>query len=65
MMLLITGMIICYLALIEIGKQVFYRTATTAAPPPRLRANPYRHLLRRRAAHFSTSTHPWDGWSTA
>lgn len=52
----LAGMIICYLALIEIGKQIFYRTAPTTAPPP-LRSSPHRHLLRRRAAHFSTTTH--------
>ena len=49
----LAGMVVCYLALIEVGKRYFYRTAASA-PPLR---GPYTHRrhLRRRAAYFSTS----------
>jgi Mg2+-importing ATPase len=49
----LAGMVAGYLALIEIGKRFFYRTAATTPPTARA-ANRYRHL-RRRAAHFSTA----------
>jgi P-type Mg2+ transporter len=48
------GMVICYLALIEIGKRVFYGATPPVAPTPP-RYSPHRHL-RRRAAYFSTAT---------
>jgi P-type Mg2+ transporter len=48
----LAGMVIAYLALIEIGKHFFYRAATTAAPPPR--DSTHRHR-RRRATYFSTA----------
>ncbi|MEO8887845.1 MAG: magnesium-translocating P-type ATPase [Jatrophihabitantaceae bacterium] len=50
----LAGMVIGYLALIEVGKRYFYRTAAVISHPRR----PYnrRRHLRRRAAHFSTST---------
>jgi P-type Mg2+ transporter len=50
----LAGMVAGYLALIEIGKRLFYRTAPTtpSAPGPSSR---YRQL-RRRAARFSTTT---------
>jgi len=50
----LAAMIVGYLALIEAGKRIFYRTAHPA-PPGRRRFNPQRHL-RRRAARFSTAT---------
>jgi len=49
----LAGMVACYLALIEVGKRYFYRTAASA-PPSRRRYTRRRHL-RRRAAYFSTS----------
>jgi P-type Mg2+ transporter len=49
----LAGMVIGYLALIEVGKRYFYRTAA-AAPPSRRHYTRRRHL-RRRAAYFSTS----------
>jgi hypothetical protein len=52
----LAGMVVAYLALIETGKQIFYRAAATA---PAAAARPRRygrhHLLRRRAARFSTA----------
>jgi Mg2+-importing ATPase len=50
----LAGMVVCYLALIEIGKRIFYGAAPTA-PPTRPRYGRHRHL-RRRAAYFSTAT---------
>ena len=48
----LAGMVLLYLALIELGKRFFYRT-----PPAPPTSRPYGHhrLLRRRAAYFSTS----------
>lgn len=43
-------MVVGYLALIEIGKKVFYRTAGASLPPRPLHS-PLRHQ-RRRAAYF-------------
>ncbi|HSV67608.1 MAG TPA: magnesium-translocating P-type ATPase [Mycobacteriales bacterium] len=50
----LAGMVVGYLALIEIGKRIFYGAAPTAPPTPR-RGSRHRHL-RRRAAYFSTAT---------
>jgi P-type Mg2+ transporter len=52
----LAGMVVCYLALIEVGKRYFYRTAASA-PPSRRHYTRRRHL-RRRAAYFSTSARP-------
>jgi Mg2+-importing ATPase len=52
----LAGMVLCYLALIEIGKRIFYGATPTAPPRPR-RHSTYRHL-RRRTAYFSTATRP-------
>src|SRR5450432_3409743 len=49
----LAAMVAGYLALIEVGKRFFYRTAA-AAPPSRRHYTRGRHL-RRRAAYFSTS----------
>jgi Mg2+-importing ATPase len=49
----LAGMVVCYLALIEIGKRYFYRTAASASPSRRHYTR--RRHLRRRAAYFSTS----------
>ena len=51
----LVGMVVCYLALIEVGKRLFYGAAEkpTALPPRRGR----RHV-RRRAAYFTTGNHP-------
>ncbi|MET8131851.1 magnesium-translocating P-type ATPase [Streptomyces sp. NPDC005251] len=49
----LVGMIVAYLALIEVGKRLFYGAAVTAAPTPGHYA--VRRHLRRRAAHFSTA----------
>lgn len=49
----LVGMIVAYLALIEVGKRLFYGAAVTAAPTPGHYAA--RRHLRRRAAHFSTA----------
>ena len=49
----LAGMVVCYLALIEIGKRFFYRAA--AASPGSRRHYTRRRHLRRRAAYFSTS----------
>jgi P-type Mg2+ transporter len=52
----LAGMVVAYLALIEIGKRIFYRTAAAA---PAVAPEPGRygrhHHLRRRAARFSTA----------
>ena len=48
----LVGMVVGYLALIEVGKRYFYRD-TTSAEPPRRRYSRMRHL-RKRAARFST-----------
>ena len=53
----LAGMVAGYLALIELGKRVFYRTLPTATA--RRPADRYRHL-RRRAARFSTAAPPPD-----
>jgi Mg2+-importing ATPase len=45
------GLVICYLALIEAGKRIFYRGV--ALTPPTRRRYTGRRALRRRAAHFS------------
>jgi Mg2+-importing ATPase len=51
----LAGMVAAYLALIEIGKRVFYRaSAATTATSPRYGTL---HHLRRRAARFSTGAH--------
>jgi Mg2+-importing ATPase len=50
----LTAMVVGYLALIELGKRIFYRATPTVTPTSR----PYsahRHL-RRRAARFSSAT---------
>jgi P-type Mg2+ transporter len=49
----LAAMVVGYLVLIEIGKQIFYRTASTT-PPPQGRYSTSRSL-RRRAARFSTA----------
>jgi P-type Mg2+ transporter len=58
----LAAMVIGYLVLIEVGKRIFYRTATGAAnsvavPAKAITTGSYRrrHRLRRRAAYFSTS----------
>jgi Mg2+-importing ATPase len=48
----LVGMVVGYLALIECGKRIFYRTAQTPATPPALGSRG--HRLRRRAARFSS-----------
>jgi Mg2+-importing ATPase len=48
------GMVVGYLALVELGKRIFYRAAATA--PPTLPSNGRRHHQRRRAARFSTAS---------
>jgi P-type Mg2+ transporter len=58
----LAGMVICYLALIEIGKRIYYGALSTAPPTPP-RHHPNRHL-RRRTAYFSTATHQRDPAST-
>jgi Mg2+-importing ATPase len=49
----LVGMIVAYLALIEIGKRLFYGAAATVSPTHRRYAG-HRHL-RRRASRFSTA----------
>ncbi|MFF3404696.1 magnesium-translocating P-type ATPase [Streptomyces sp. NPDC002742] len=49
----LVGMIVAYLALIEIGKRLFYGAAATVSPTHGRYAG-HRHL-RRRASHFSTA----------
>ncbi len=52
----LAGMVVCYLALIEGGKRLFYGAA---AGPARMRRPYSRHRhLRRRAAYFSTAAAP-------
>jgi Mg2+-importing ATPase len=58
----LAAMVIGYLVLIEVGKRLFYRTATAEAisvaePATVIKTRSYRrrHRLRRRAAYFSTS----------
>jgi Mg2+-importing ATPase len=48
----LAGMVVCYLVLIEVGKQLFYRVAATPPAVPGPHAE--RRHLRRRAAYFST-----------
>jgi P-type Mg2+ transporter len=48
----LAGMVAAYLALIEIGKRIFYRATATTSAMPRLYG---KHHLRRRAARFSTA----------
>ena len=48
----LAGMVVAYLALIEVGKRIFYRVA--AAPPTSRPYDAHRHL-RRRAAQFSSA----------
>jgi Mg2+-importing ATPase len=53
--LALTGIVVCYLALIELGKQVFYRlNPTPIKPGPRQRTAGHRE--RRRAARFNIAT---------
>ena len=47
----LVGLVICYMALVEVGKRLFYGSTVTAAGP-RLPYSPTRHLSRR-AARFS------------
>ncbi|WRZ88883.1 magnesium-translocating P-type ATPase [Streptomyces sp. NBC_01007] len=49
----LVGMIVAYLALIEVGKRLFYGAAVTVSPTPGHYAS-HRHL-RRRASRFSTA----------
>jgi len=69
----LAGMVVGYLALIEVGKRWFYGTAVTgpsaaaaaaepSGPPPGPPSGPRRHLrrVRRRAARFSTSARSGD-----
>jgi Mg2+-importing ATPase len=51
------GMVLGYLALIEVGKSWFYRAAATAKEVSAPRDHRHRHL-RRRAAFFSTARQP-------
>jgi P-type Mg2+ transporter len=48
----LAGMVVAYLILIEAGKRIFYRAAAAPAGPRRYGRG---HLLRRRAARFSTT----------
>ncbi|WP_153816250.1 cation transporting ATPase C-terminal domain-containing protein [Streptomyces sp. SUK 48] len=48
----LAGMVLCYLALVEVGKRLFYRTRPGATGS---RAEVGHRHLRRRAARFSTS----------
>jgi P-type Mg2+ transporter len=48
----LAGMVLAYLALIEIGKHLFYRATTT--PPPAPPRDPTHRHRRRRSAYFST-----------
>ena len=50
----LAGMVVCYLALVEVGKRVFYGASPKPVIPLPRRGG--RHL-RRRAARFSTSDH--------
>jgi P-type Mg2+ transporter len=51
----LAGMVVAYLVLIETGKRIFYRAAAAPAADARPRRYGRRHLLRRRAARFSTA----------
>jgi hypothetical protein len=51
--LALTGMVISYLALIELGKHWFYRSYRAAATPAPRHRTPG-HRVRRRAARFTT-----------
>ncbi|MDQ6648874.1 MAG: magnesium-translocating P-type ATPase [Actinomycetota bacterium] len=59
----LAGMAVGYLALIEIGKRIFYGAADRA-PGPRPEYGGHRHL-RRRAAYFSTAERRGSGPSAA
>jgi P-type Mg2+ transporter len=52
----LAGMVVAYLALIEIGKRIFYRTAAAAPVAPEPGRYGKHHRLRRRAARFSTAS---------
>ncbi|WNV87460.1 magnesium-translocating P-type ATPase [Umezawaea sp. Da 62-37] len=54
----LVGMVVCYLALIEVGKRYFYRVAAVT-PTVRRSYGGHRHV-RRRAAYFSTAKR-WAG----
>jgi P-type Mg2+ transporter len=58
-------MAVCYLALIEVGKRVFYRAA--GVPPLTVRPHARQRRVRRRAAWFSTGArlvrHPAKGYA--
>ena len=56
----LAGLVAAYLALIEIGKRIFYGAATSAAAEPR-RYGGHRHL-RRRAARFSIGARTSPAW---
>ncbi|MET9405005.1 magnesium-translocating P-type ATPase [Streptomyces sp. NPDC002935] len=49
----LVGMVVAYLALIEVGKRLFYGAEVTVSPAPRHYAG--RRHLRRRASRFSTA----------
>jgi P-type Mg2+ transporter len=53
----LAGMVVGYLALIEIGKRIFYGVIAGPVRPARRSDNALRHL-RRRAARFSTGRRP-------
>ncbi|NUK02722.1 magnesium-translocating P-type ATPase [Streptomyces lunaelactis] len=53
----LVAMVICYLALIEVGKRIFYRWRPTPIAEPG-GAVGHSRLLRRRAARFSTALRP-------
>ena len=50
----LVGMVICYMALVEVGKRFFYGAAAARAPHEPRAYNPNRQL-RRRAARFRSS----------
>ena len=52
----LVGMVVGYLALVEVGKRLFYGAAAAVAAGPRA-PHTRRHHLRRRAAYFSTVAH--------
>ena len=53
--LALAGLVIAYLALIELGKYLFYRYGSPAATP-KLRHRVPGHRVHRRAARFTTHT---------
>ncbi|MEV4506911.1 magnesium-translocating P-type ATPase [Streptomyces klenkii] len=53
----LAAMVVCYLALIEYGKRLFYRTLPTT-PPTAPRPSADRRYLQRRTARFSTAGRP-------